>query len=320
MSVSDLYTPLIERDLAAIPAAVAQFRETNDSEQLFVAIARFAVLAFAPSEHAKHALLAILAAHDLRLDFGERWDDLLIECARYTAASRQPWSEPPLMDPSEVDPDEPHDLAALRAGIAARDRLAGERWLAARIDDQELERDLLAVASDNFEDFGSNLIVTAAALRLARILGAQGRFAVLRVAVWQLTAAGAGKATDASQFDVRNSETLLEQLIAGAVAERGSVESVHRLFLFDAAIETGVQRAQSHLASESVARVSSPAQHKTNAIPIYRLARDYAQTLIAHAVAKRLAARFPSADVNALIAAAEDNRLHGDSFEDFSFA
>ena len=334
MSLSDLYEPLIDRNVAAIPAAVRRFRETNGSEELFLAVARFAVLAFAPSEHSKHALLAVLAAHDLKEDLGERWDDLLTECARYIAASRQPWSEPPLMNPPEIDREETRDLEALRAVIARGDRLAGERWLAARLDDPQLERELVAAASDSFDDFGSNLIVTAGVLRLSRILGLQGRFAVLRVAVWQLIAAGAG--TEASAPDVHDPEPLLAQLIAAAVAERGSLESMHRLFLFDAAIETGAARALSHLASEpvarvsppalsnpaspGVARVSSPALRESPPVPIYPLARDYAQALIARAVAKRLAARFPSADVNALIAAADDNRLHGESFEDFSFA
>ncbi|MFZ2490195.1 MAG: hypothetical protein WA208_01795, partial [Thermoanaerobaculia bacterium] len=85
-----LYESLIERDLDAIPAAVRQFRDDHSSDELFLAVARFAVLAYAPSGHSRHALLACLSARDVRDVAGERFDDLLIECARYAAESRRP--------------------------------------------------------------------------------------------------------------------------------------------------------------------------------------------------------------------------------------
>jgi hypothetical protein len=119
---SALYEPLIERDLDAIPAAARAFAAEHSPEELWIAIARFAVLAYAPSQHAKRAVMACRAAHDLRDELGERWVDMIIECARYAAESRQPWSEPPILDMPHVDDASPRDVAELRAALDANDR------------------------------------------------------------------------------------------------------------------------------------------------------------------------------------------------------
>src|SRR5436305_1253202 len=113
------YEPFIERDLAAIPAAVADFRATHSAEETWTAVTRFAVLAFAPSQHSMHALLACLSVWDLREDFGEQFDDAIVNCAIYAAASRQPWSEPPLLDPPKINVVQRGDVAELREAIAA---------------------------------------------------------------------------------------------------------------------------------------------------------------------------------------------------------
>src|SRR5688572_14827187 len=88
---SALYEPLIERELAAIPAAARAFAAEHSADDLWIAVTRFAVLAYAPSQHAKRAVMACRAAHDLRDALGDRWLDMIIECARYAAESRQPW-------------------------------------------------------------------------------------------------------------------------------------------------------------------------------------------------------------------------------------
>src|SRR5204863_1729598 len=115
------YEPLIERDLVAIPGAVQQFRDAHGSEEAWKAVARFAVLAYAPAQHAKHALLCCLSAWEIREQLGARFDDALVECATYAATSRQPWSEPPILDPPPPDPS---------ARLRGADRLEAERWLA----------------------------------------------------------------------------------------------------------------------------------------------------------------------------------------------
>ena len=78
--------------------------------------------------------MACRAAWDVRDELGDHWTEMIVECARYAAESRQPWSEPPILEPPE-----PSDgsLDGLRAAVEAGDRVRAERWLAVRIDDAE---------------------------------------------------------------------------------------------------------------------------------------------------------------------------------------
>ncbi len=285
-AVADLYERLIERDLEAVPAAVRKFRETESSDELFLAVARFAVLAFAPSQDGKHAFLAMLAAHRLRGDYDNRWDDLLTECARYAADARQPWSEPPILDPPPVDRAEPHDVDALRAAVAAHDRLAGERWLSARLEDPDLFDDLMAVASDDFEDFGHKVIVTSAAFQLAPILGEKGRYATLRCAVWEVVSYSGDHYLEHGA----HVERLHERLVENAIAEKGSFEAMHHVFLYEAAKGTKIShRVCDYLGSQPLA--SGGTAGTAPPPPVYRLGRDYAQCLEAYALGDpRLAA------------------------------
>jgi len=110
----NLYDPLLERDVDGIRAATREYRRDHTSHELFQAVARFALLAYSPSQHGKHAVISCLSAHELRGEAGERYDDLLTECAIYAASARQPWSEPPITDPPALDGDEP-DEPRLRA-------------------------------------------------------------------------------------------------------------------------------------------------------------------------------------------------------------
>jgi hypothetical protein len=304
-AVSALYERLIERDLDAIPAAVKGFDNSGD---LYLAVARFAVMAYAPSQHSKHAFLAMLAAHELRDAYGERWNDLLIECARYAAESRQPWSEPPILDPPAIDDDQPRDLDALREAIRSRDRLAGERWLSARLDDENLHDDLLTVAADDFEDLGHKVIITAAAWKLAPILGEKGRYATLRIAIWEMTQNhGDTENTEISVISVP--PWLRDQLIENAVAEKGSLESVHAVFLHEAAKNTVIfDRVRAYLATLPM-RTPTESLPSAGAPPIYRLARDYAQSLNAYAIGD-----------DRLSAAARYNLDNAPSFAEWSFA
>ncbi|HEV8657344.1 MAG TPA: hypothetical protein VGS96_01840 [Thermoanaerobaculia bacterium] len=304
--VAALYERLIERDLDSIPAAVRTFRESHSSDDLFLAVARFAILSYAPSQHAKHAVLATLSAHQLREAYGDRWDDLLAECARYAAESRQPWSEPPILEPPAIDRDQRRDIEALREAVTTRDRLAAERWLASRLDDEDLFRDLLLVASDDFEDFGHKVIVTAAAWRLAGILGEKGRYAALRVAVWEITSYSGERYVE-RRADVSN---LRQRLIDNAMAEKGSIESMHLVFLYEAARDTPVfARVCDYLCSGALQRADSGLKPAATQPPIYRLARDYAQCLKAYAIGD-----------DRLKAAAIDNLEHAPSFADWTFA
>src|SRR4051795_13387430 len=137
--MTEFYGPLIERDIAAIPGAVRAFRDEHGSIEAYKAIGRFAVLAYSPSQHGKHAVLACLAAWALREE--PYFDDVVTQCAIYAAESRQPWSEapnfpdvvrrsgfsagesrqpgsePPILSPPALDDDQRGDLGELREAI-----------------------------------------------------------------------------------------------------------------------------------------------------------------------------------------------------------
>jgi hypothetical protein len=272
---SALYEPLIERELAAIPAAARAFAAQHSEEELWIAVTRFAVLAYAPSQHAKRAVMACRAAHDLREELGERWIEMIIECARYAAESRQPWSEPPILDMPVVDDAQPSDAGELRAAIAAKDRHRMERWLAARIEDAH--DDLRSVAK------GDALLMLDTAIALEKLLGQKGRYALLRIVLFELL------------LDSEEVTESIEVLIDRAIENQGSVASVRDVFIRSVGLH----------------------QHSLPVPPLapYPLARDYAQTLIAHAIARTLPAR-----VAEFLAAVHHNLEHGESFAEWSFA
>lgn len=316
-----LYDPFIERDLGAIPNALRAHREEHGSEETFKAVGRFAVLAYAPSQHAKHALLACLAAWDLRDE--PAFDDVVDRCAVYAAESRQPWSEPPILTPPVIEPDQRGDRDELLAAIADGDRLRAERWLAKRYEDPDFRSDYFAAAADDFEDLGHKLIVASAAQRLIPILGEQGTFATLRVGIWEMVAY-----RDAEHYEEEgvalDAKTLATQLIDRFVADEGDIVSAHALFLLDAALATEddatILRVRDYLSSLcSDGRPRPPASEASANPPIYPLARDYAECLKIHALAKRLRARWPELPLDGMLAAARLN-LERSHFEGMSYA
>lgn len=296
----------LERDENRIRAAISDYSKAHSSEELFLDVARFAVMAYAPSQHAKHALLACLSAHDIREECGDRWDALLTECAIYIAQSRQPWSEPPMLDPPAIEPDQRGDVEELRAAVAAGDRLRAERWLAKRISDPDLAHDYFTVAADDFEDLGHKVILARAAWRLAEILGEKGRYAILRVGIWEMCA------YKGPRYSERGTRAELSALVENTLAEGGSPDSMHHVFLFDAAAGSPVEdRVCDYLGSLPTKQGTAFTSRRDP--PVYRLARDYGAYLKSFAVTKRLR------DIR-ILDAAKYNLEHGTSFEDYSFA
>jgi hypothetical protein len=277
-AVSAFYEPLIERRLDAIEAAAHVFLAKQSEEELWTAVARFAVLAYAPSQHAKRAVMAARAAYELRAQLGAEWVPMLVACARYAAESRPPWSEPPILDPPHVDEQSRRGLSELREAMATSDRLRGERWLSAHLEDAE---SLL-----RHEVRGDALLMLDTAAALEPLLGAKGRFALLRMPVAEL-------------FEPQEppAEEPLETLIELAIAAEGAVDAVRSVFV------------------AAAGRPGAGAPPAAPPLPPYHLARDYAQTLIAHAMAPRLPAR-----ASEFLQAVHHNLDHGDSFADFSFA
>jgi len=314
-----LYDPFIERDLPAIPAAVARYRAEHGSEETFKAVGRFAVLAYAPSQHAKHALLACLAAWDLRDD--PCFDDVVTQCAVYAAESRQPWSEPPIMTPPAIDDAQRGDLDELLAAIDASDRLRGERWLAKRYEDDSFFADYFAAAAGDFEDLGHKLIVAAAARRLVPILGEQGKFATLRVGIWEMTAYRGDEHFEEEGVAL-DAGTLFARLVDTFAANRGDIIDAHALFLLDAAQQTEDERVIRRVRDflTNVGQAISPVRGGNGqaGLPVlqpYKLARDYAECLKIHALARRR----PELPVEAMLAAAHDN-LERSHFDEMSYA
>jgi hypothetical protein len=309
------YEPFIERDLAAVPAAVAEFRGAHSAEETWTSVTRFAVLAFAPSQHSMHALLACLSVWDVREELGGKFDDAIVQCAIYAAASRQPWSEPPMLDPPKIDADQRGDAGELREAIAASDRLRAERWLVKRYQDAGFASDYFAVASDDFEDLGHKLIVASAAMRLADLLGEKGRYAMLRVGVWEMVAVGSGESgVGGRSLDL---DSLCDALVANVI----DIVSAHALFLFDAALQTNddpvIARVVANLSNMNVSPTPDTRQ-PTPDVPVYPFARDYGACLKAHAIAKRLRPRFPNANFDGMLAAMHRNREK--SSEEMTFA
>jgi hypothetical protein len=314
------YEAFIERDLAAIPAAVAEFRATHSAEETWMAVTRFAVLAFAPSQHSIHALLACLSVWDLRAELGSQCDDAVVQCGIYAAASRQPWSEPPMLDPPRIEPDQRGDVDELREAIAASDRLRAERWLAKRYNDDDFASDYLAVASDDFQDLGHKLIVASAAMRLAGLLGEKGRYAMLRVGVWEMVSVGGGElGVGSGSVDL---DSLCAALVADVIAKDGDIVSAHAMFLFDAVLQTNDDSVVARAVGNFSSMTSSPApgtQQPPPGVSVYAFARDYGACLKAHAIAKRLRPRFPNAAFDSMLAAMHHN-LDKSDLEEMTFA
>lgn len=325
MSVNALYEPLIERDLAAIPAAARAFAQERGSDELFNAVARFAILAYAPSQHAKHAVLACLAIHELRADLGARFDDAVIECAIYTANSRQPWSEPPILDPPALDENQRGDAAEILAAIDEGDRLRAERWLAKRMHDADFPREFFRVAATDFEDLGHKLILSTAAWKLAALLGEKGKYAALRIAVWEWTAYR-GRAYH-EQGIALDPETLFARLADNLFCAAGSIVCTHAAFLLDAALEasalannprvaTRVRDYLTNYTNETSTDAAPPLDRAPDEVPLYRFARDYAGCLKMYALTKRLATRWPELPLQRMRDTAWHNLQHGEGFEE----
>lgn len=323
MNVGELYEPMLSRDLEAIPATIHRFRQSHTSHQLFGAVSRFALLAASPSQHGKHALIACVAAKEIEGELQHRYDELVTECAVYAAQARLPWSEPPITDPPPVEKDHPSSLDELRAAIAERNRLRGERWLAARLARGSIAHDFFSMAAEDLSDFGHKLIVAVAVWKMALIAGQPESYPFLRVAIAEWTAYGGE--TSSIRTDAEPRESLLRELVDDLVASEGGLESFHRVALYDAAVEAakfaGNKAIQRHVAAfltQEQLRVSAVlVESDTSELPIYRLARDYAQYLKAFAIAGRMER---AAERRRLIAAAKYNRDHAPSFEEWSFA
>jgi hypothetical protein len=273
---------------------------------LFSAIARFAVLAYAPSQHGKHAVISCLSAQELRDELGDRFDDVITECAIYAAGSRQPWSEPPITDPPAVEPGQPADLHS--------DRRSAERWLAKHYREPGFAHEYFTAAAEDFEDLGHKLIVAVTAWKLASVFP---EYPTLRIGVWEMSAYRGERYEETG--NALETQPLCKRLVDNMVASGGDIVSAHAVFLLDAALETKdehvIRRVRDYLSGGPAPSPASAAEGGgTPLTPTpYRLARDYGAYLKSFAVARRLGDR-------RIIDAAKYNLDHAPSFEEFSLA
>ena len=242
-------------------------------------------------------MISCLSAWELRDQLGPQFDDIVTECAIYAAASRQPWSEPPITNPPALEPGQRGDIDELRESVAAGDRLRAERWLARRYRDRNFERDYFTIATDDFEDLGHKLIIAVTAWKLAKIFPP---YPTLRTGIWEMTAYR-GSARSPVTHDV----------VDRMIASRGDIEAAHAVFVYDAALETGdeeiLKRVGAGLSPPSGGLKAAATQ------PVYRLARDCGAYLKSLVIARRFG--------DPRIAdAAKYNLEHAASLEDFSFA
>lgn len=323
-AVSLLYEPLIERDLEAIPSRVAGFAAAEGDQALFEALARFAYLAYSPSQHGKHALLAVMAAHDLREPLGDRFVDLLAECAVYAAQSRQPWSEPPMTDPPLVtDPD-----VLLSRALESRSRELGEQWLSARWGSDTFGKEFLVSAAQNLADFGHNLTVAAGVWRLAGLMGPADRYPLLRVALFEWLSRNEMEGPRPTRLSLGELMRAVSRAVTG---ESGSLISFHLLELMDGALtafeSTGDKEILDGVTGFVASQLDAFEGLEARSLPgssvedcIYRLGRDYAGVLLAHSIRSRRSRQFRDVDFDSVCAAAALARDTTASSEEWSFA
>lgn len=297
---SALYERLIERDTESIDAVIRHLAGEESEEYVWRSVTRFALLAFAPSLHAMRALVACRCGWDL----AERGhvDSMAVAaaCARYAAESRPPWSEPPPLDPPAVATDHPTGVEELRSAVAEGDRLRAERWLAACGDG--------AAAILRGEAQGDARLLLDTAEALVPRLGEKGRHALRRTVVWGMAAhdplpsgpdgAASARSTAGRRSDAPMKPEPVERRLERVQRERGSVDAVGEL-LVELSDRPPIRAAPAH----------------PRLVP-YRLARDFGQTLIAHAFSSRL----PEHQASILLAAVHENLEHGESYADWSFA
>ncbi|HVT01949.1 MAG TPA: hypothetical protein VHL58_01080 [Thermoanaerobaculia bacterium] len=331
-SASVLYEPLISRDLENIAPAIRRFLNEDSVAALETALARFAVLAYAPTEHARHAIFAIASAAAAIETFPDHSEEILAACARYTASSRLPWSEPPIPDPPRIDDATGYTSEKLRQAVADGDRLEAERWLAANFLRPDFPEVFFAAAAEDLADFGHKLTVAVHAWKLAAAVPPPHRFAILRIAPWEWTAYRG----DDSDSKASSRSMSMEQAVRACVqsmesGEEGLVD-FHWLELLDAALEVSAITGSSSVQDRVLACVSSrfsPAGRETGESPLidpvkdgdfiapsYDLSRDYAGYLQSFAIGKRLERAIPGVDCQRIIRAAHTAMANGLSFEE----
>lgn len=313
-----LLDPLLERDEQQIRARIASLAESEAAGALDDAVLQFAVLAHAPSLPSRSALLAAIAARRLDLQPSQRVA-LLAEVAIYAAATRRPWSEPPIFEPPAPVNDTSGE--AVRRAIDGGDREHAEAWLhAVHEDQQRLAEGSVAALSRNPE----SVLVTTACAGLLSEVDPHAVPAMLRVIATEWTT-GDEPARTTPHADA---SAIASRLGSRYVRSGGDVFVARALLQLDAALRLTDLGATAELVQRAVDAIDVPGAEETShanlsrrgEAPVYRLARDFGSWLLLCEAAPRLATHFPSLDFDEVIAAAEENAIHGAGYEEWSLA
>jgi hypothetical protein len=305
-AVRELYAAMLQRDLDEVRKLSAAWLAKGEDRELFDAVSRFTALAFNPSQHGKHALLAAVAAGELREMLGEQWGALLIECAVYAASGRLPWSEAPMFEPPPADPARDATPESIRIAVADHDLSAAERWLAGRLGESSLAADYFRAAREAPGEPGGPLITAVACWKLSEAQDHHPSWPALRPALVEWC--GAPRGGRPSPGDDREPGERAVAIAAKLQAARGSIEVLHELLFLDADLES-----RRILNGEPVVDLEVVTKD-----PVYPLARDFAAYLLAHPAAGRLAARFGEVDPEVILDSCRYNLEHS-SWEDWSF-
>lgn len=316
----NFFEALIEREEDEIRALVPRL----GVQDALAAVTRFGLLSFTPSAHGRGALLALRALNDLH-ERGEATLELICEGALYVSATRPPWSEPPIGDPPSISTDQSAEADEIIAACEARDRLSGERWLAAAMRTPDFARRYFEAALAIPDETLQPLVVAVAAWGFASAIPSQHRYVVLRAAMLEWTRqrehVGGGSVTTtvdaAIEGAIRRYVLDPGPLSFELVAAASAAAELQALGFADIA-ERAASRLKATADEDSETQEMRPSgDGPTPELRAYPLARDYADLLQAHAFVRRHAVS-PTLSVPLLRAA--DEAMSKESFADWTHA
>jgi hypothetical protein len=321
---SPLFEAMLYRDRDAIASGIVAALADGGVDALFKDLIRFAVLAFAPSEHGKAALLAVVAGSEI----ANALDDsatLVRHCAEYQADTRTPWSEPPIGDPPALEASQRDDFQEIEEAIIHGDRLRGERWLAANLERNDLAERFFSAAIAASGESLLTIPVAVALWKIASSVPDHVRFSILRNAVNDWTQHPHEMRKSATSELLWSDE--LKRLSVDVARRGGSLLELQRLIALGSLHELE-EAAGGEVARGAASAIMAEREEETSAEmvsaaepppPLYTLARDYATYLILYRMRPQLAGAAGVDAANAILNAAW-SEMQKENFEAWTMA
>lgn len=287
-AVGELYSALLQRETELLPAIIDRISDDASPESVWLHLSRFALLAAAPTEHSRHALLATLEAKSYA-DDPSLFRLALLSVAKYLSVSRLPWSEAPILEPLQPVGDVTMD--SLVSAAKENRRVDLERGLDVAMSDVTV---LFAAARLVDDELEHQSIVAGYVHRLIDERPDLRREAIRAIAVDWL---GAGNTPTAPE------PPPVIEAAEKYIGSNGDVEWMHALLAADARMPSR--------------RIPIDADVRTID---YDLARDYAAAFLAVPVAHRLSHLIGDPLRSRIIDAALLNLSSGPSYAEWLFA